>query len=228
MFRWSKIDLFVNSLEDKLGITLSMKTKQSLRTVQVSSTLPQQIHHEHVEILRLQISLELDSNTLNQFKIVDLFIILIIKESRIIRKNTLHIKRIQPQNLSERSATLLCLNYGSKLVNRPQPVLQRFFLVGRHQVNLIQKNHIGKCHLLKRLIDRSIRLNLVQMLSQMLTIRQTDNAINFVIITHLGICLDGVNNGCRVGEAGRFEEDGIEIFSARGELSKGADEVTAD
>lgn len=62
----------------------------------------------------------------------------------------------------------------------------------------------------------------------MLTIRQTHNTINTIIITHFRIRLHSVHNGSRVGEAGGFEEDGVKVFSAGGELAEGADEVAAD
>lgn len=62
----------------------------------------------------------------------------------------------------------------------------------------------------------------------MLTVGQADNTINAVVITHLGISLDGVDNWCGVGQSGSFEQDGIEILATGGKLAKGADKVTTD
>ena len=62
----------------------------------------------------------------------------------------------------------------------------------------------------------------------MLTVGQADDTINAVGIAHLGVSLDSVHDGGRIGEAGSFEEDGIEVLATGGELAEGADEVTAD
>jgi hypothetical protein len=63
---------------------------------------------------------------------------------------------------------------------------------------------------------------------EMLTIGQGHDTVDTEIVTNLRIRLDGVDNGCGVGKASRFKEDGIKIFSARGKLAKGTDEITAN
>ena len=62
----------------------------------------------------------------------------------------------------------------------------------------------------------------------MLTIGQADDAVDTIIIAHFGIGLDGVHDGSRIGKTGSFEEDGIKVLAAGGELAECADEIAAD
>lgn len=59
----------------------------------------------------------------------------------------------------------------------------------------------------------------------MLTVGQTYDAVDTIVITHLGISLDGIDDGSRIGKARSFEEDGIKVLAARGKLPQGADEI---
>mmetsp|Transcript_907 Transcript_907/g.2371 ORF Transcript_907/g.2371 Transcript_907/m.2371 type:complete len:135 (-) Transcript_907:624-1028(-) len=49
----TKIYLLVNTLEDELCVSLSMESQQSLRTIDIRSTLSEKIHHEKVEPLSM-------------------------------------------------------------------------------------------------------------------------------------------------------------------------------
>mmetsp|Transcript_15816 Transcript_15816/g.33207 ORF Transcript_15816/g.33207 Transcript_15816/m.33207 type:complete len:119 (+) Transcript_15816:249-605(+) len=66
IFSRTKVDLLVNSLKHKLCIPLSMEAQQSLGAVEISSPFSQQVHHKHIEPLGVKITLELDTNTLDQ------------------------------------------------------------------------------------------------------------------------------------------------------------------
>jgi hypothetical protein len=61
------------------------------------------------------------------------------------------------------------------------------------------------------------------MSSEVLAICQADDAVDAVIVAHLGIGLDGVDDWSGIGQSRGFEEDGVEVFAAGGELTEGAD-----
>ncbi len=66
------------------------------------------------------------------------------------------------------------------------------------------------------------------MLRNVFAVGEADDGVDAVVFGYFGVCLDGVDDGCGIGEASGFEEDGVEFFALGCELSEGADEVSTD
>mmetsp|Transcript_1033 Transcript_1033/g.1719 ORF Transcript_1033/g.1719 Transcript_1033/m.1719 type:complete len:217 (-) Transcript_1033:278-928(-) len=205
-----------------------MKAQQSLRAVQVLRPLPEQVHHEHVEPLRVQVAAELDADALDQVGAVLELLPVVVEEVRIVREDALHVEGVDRQDLIERRAAPFCLDDGSELVQAIQSSLELVLLVFRDEIDLVQEDLIGERHLMLRLVHGSVRLLLVEVHVDVLGVGQAHDRIDPVVVAHLGIRLDGVHDGSRVGEAGGFEYHGVEILSTLGELTERPDQVAPD
>ena len=225
----SKVDLLVNTLEDELGISLPMEAEQTLGPVKIRRAVLEQVHHEHVEPLSVEVPLELDANALNEIEVVLLlFLFLILEKVGCVRENGLHIEGITLEDCFEGGTGALGFNDRGKLIELGEPCLEGLLLVLGDKIDLVEQDLIGKGHLLLRFIDGTLGLDLVQVLINVFAISETNDGIDAIVIGHLGVSLDRVDNGRGVGEAGGLQKDGIELLAALGKLTKSADEISTD
>mmetsp|Transcript_16097 Transcript_16097/g.44583 ORF Transcript_16097/g.44583 Transcript_16097/m.44583 type:complete len:398 (+) Transcript_16097:166-1359(+) len=223
---WSEVDLLVHALEHELRVALPVEAEESLGAVDIGGALLQQIHHEHVEPLWVEVSMELDSHRLHQLQVV-LALLLRLEEVGIDGQDGFHVERVQSKDLLQRRAAALGLDHGGEFVDHLEAVLQRLLLVGLHEVHLVQEDLVGEGDLLQRFVHGSLRLLLIQVQCQMLAIGQADDGVDEVVLADLGVRLHGVHDGGWVGKAGGLQQDGIEVLAALRQLSEGADQVAA-
>ena len=89
-----------------------------------------------------------------------------------------------------------------------------------HKVGLVEKNHVGECHLLQRLVL------CLQVLLQVLRVGNRHDRIEAEVLLHLVVGEEGLGDGRGVSEAGRLDEDPIQPVLALEEPSQDADQVT--
>mmetsp|Transcript_21345 Transcript_21345/g.61222 ORF Transcript_21345/g.61222 Transcript_21345/m.61222 type:complete len:277 (+) Transcript_21345:718-1548(+) len=206
-----------------------MKAQQTLGPVQIGRTVLEQIHHKHIEPLGVEAPLKLDADALDEIEIVLLLLLfLIFEEVGGVREDGLHVEGIGLEDGIEGSTGALGFNDGGKLIEISQPGLEGLLLILGDEIDLVEQDLIGKGHLLLSFIDGALRLDLVEMLVEVLAVSKADDGIDAVIVRHFGIRLDRVNDGRRVSEASGFEKDGIELLATLGKLAKRTDEISAN
>ena len=177
----------------------------------------------------MEVPLELDADALNKIEVVLLLLLfLILEKVGRVRENGLHIEGIALEDGVKGSSGALGFNDRGKLIELGEPFLEGLLLILGDEINLVQQDLIGKGHLLLRFIDGTLGLDLVQVLVDVFAVRKTNNGINPIIVRHLWVGLDRVDNGRGVGEASGFQKDGIELLAALGKLTKRADEISTD
>mmetsp|Transcript_1983 Transcript_1983/g.2962 ORF Transcript_1983/g.2962 Transcript_1983/m.2962 type:complete len:274 (+) Transcript_1983:854-1675(+) len=169
--RRSKVNLFMDTLKDELGTPLPMKAQQSLRTVQIRSSLLQQIHHEHVKPLRMQITTKLHTNTLHQFQIMNLLILrVLVKEIWVDLQDTIHIKRIETQNLFKRGATQLGLNNSGEFVDGGKTGFEGILFSLGDEIDFVEEDFVGEGYLLEGFVDRTVGFDFVEVLGDVFAV----------------------------------------------------------
>jgi hypothetical protein len=139
----AEVDLLVDALEDELGVLLAVEAQQALGPVDVGCALPEQVHHEDVEVLRVQVARELDPHRAHHLQVV-LGALLDLEKVRLVREDALHAERVQAQDGAQGGAAPLRLDDGGKLVDGGQPGLEGFLFFRRDQIDLVQQDLVGK------------------------------------------------------------------------------------
>jgi hypothetical protein len=224
----AEVDLFVDALEDEFRVPLPLERQQSLGPVQVRGPRPQQVHHEHVEPLRVEVALEGDAHGLDDFQVVFGFALLRFEEIRIDTQDGFHVETIDSEDLIEGCLGAFRLDDGREAVDRCQPILQGVLLDGRHQVDLVQQDLVRERDLLVRFVHGAVRFHLVEVQGQVLRVGQAHDAVDVVVVAHLRVGLDRVHDGCRIGQSGRLQQDRLEVATAFHQLAQSPHEIAAD
>jgi hypothetical protein len=212
------IDLLVDSLKNEFSVALSMKAQQSLGSVNVGGTFPQQVHHENVEPLSMQLAFKFDTDGLHHFQVVFGISFLRLEKVGIDSQDGFHVETVETQNLFQRCSGLFRFNDGSKFVDFGQSLLQCILFFGRYQINLVEENLVGKGDLLIGLVDAAVGFLVVQVDLNVFGIGQTHDGINKIIFAHFGVGLYSVDNWCGIGQSGGFQQNGIKVYK-RGRAS---------
>ena len=177
----------------------------------------------------MEAPLKLDADALDKIEIVLLLpLFLIFEEIGGVREDGLHVEGIGLEDSIEGSTGALGFNNGSKLIDLGQPGLEGLLLILCDKIYLVEQNLVGKGHLLLSFVDGSLRLDLVEMLVEVLAVGKADDGIDAIIVGHLGIRLNRVNDGRRVSEASGFQKDGIELLATLGKLAQRTDEISTN
>lgn len=137
-------------------------------------------------------------------------------------------ERVQTQNLIEGGTRALRLNQTSERVDGSDTVLHFLELIGRHQIDLVQNNTIREGNLVLGFIDVAVRLLLIKMDTNMLGVNQAHDAVNAEVILQQRVGVEGENNGGRIGQTSRLQENALEILSAADQHSKGSHQIASD
>mmetsp|Transcript_4057 Transcript_4057/g.9193 ORF Transcript_4057/g.9193 Transcript_4057/m.9193 type:complete len:365 (+) Transcript_4057:145-1239(+) len=223
-----EVDLLVDALKDELDVSLPVKGQEPLRPVEVRRPLLQEVHHEHVEPLGVEVPLELQADRLDGLEVVVGLPLLRLEKIRVDPQNGFHLERVETEDLPQRGPGFLGFDDRREAVDPCQSFNEGLFLVGRHEINLVEEDLVGKGHLLVGLVDVSrLWFLLVQVQGKVLGVRQADDAVQEVVLAHLGIRLQGVHDRRRIREPGRFQEDRVEVLPALGELPEGSHQIPA-
>jgi len=186
-----------------------------------------QLTHEEIKILRMQASLEGDTNTANHLKIVFRFF-LRIEKVWIVVQDGFHVEGIDTKNFIQGGSTLFGFHDGRELVDGGQSIFQNLLLLFRYQVDLVEQNLVGKGNLLQGLVGRSVGFLFVQVQVQVLAIGQANDRIDVVVFGHFRVGLDRVDDGCRIGQSRRFEQNSIKVLAAFRQLTQGSHQISTD
>ena len=165
LLRGSEIDLLVDSLEDELGVPLTVEAEETLGPVKVCGAVPEEVHHEHVEPLGVEVALERDSDALDERGVVGLLVgVVLIEEVRVYGEDGLHVEAVYLENFVEGGLGPFRLDDGCKLVDGLDSVLHPLLLLLIHQVQLVEEDLVGEGNLLEGLVDVPLGLDLVEVL----------------------------------------------------------------
>lgn len=122
---------------------------------------------------------------------------------------------------------LLRLDQLREAVDRVDTSFDRLDLLWRCQVHLIDQNLIGEGDLLHRFVHSPFRLDLVQVLLDMLHVDHADNPVDPEIPCHLLVTMEGEAHRSWVGEACGLDQNVVKLVLALGHLMEGFDQVIA-
>ena len=97
---------------------------------------------------------------------------------------------------------------------------------------LLVRCYSSSARLLDRLVLGALGLLLVEVLLNVLGVNQRDDAVEAEVLLDLVVDEEGLRDWCRIGHAGRLDDDTVELERARGlalgELLEDDDQVLAD
>mmetsp|Transcript_7837 Transcript_7837/g.24012 ORF Transcript_7837/g.24012 Transcript_7837/m.24012 type:complete len:472 (-) Transcript_7837:26-1441(-) len=229
----SEVDLFVDPLEDELGVALSGEGEDALGPVEVGGPGLQELGHEHVEFGDVEEALDGDAAGGDHGKVVDFgFLgggaVLLAEERGVEVDAAVDLEGGDADDLREVDLAPRAGDDAREAVDRGERLLDRLELGGRDEVDLVEEDPVGEGDLLHRLVDRAVRLDLVEVRLDVLRVGEADDRVDDEVVVNPLVRLNRGDDRRRVGEARRLEEDAVELLPLLHEGAERPDQVTPD
>jgi len=101
-------------------------------------------------------------------------------------------------------------NDGCDLVDGAQASLNAFQVAFGHEIGFVQEQPIGEAHLGSGLVHDAIRLLLIEVLLDVLSIHQGHDAVEPEVIPNRRVHKEGLSHWRRVGHSGSLDHDRVE------------------
>ena len=157
--------------------------------------------------------------------------VLRVEELRVHVNSFLEIKRVDVKDRIDRDGGTFGSDDRCGRVDRLEPGLDPLDVGFVHQVHLVEDHPVGESNLLDRLVLGALRLLLVQVLFDVLSVHEGDDAVQAEVLLDVVIDEEGLRDRRRVRHSGGLDQDAVQFkvagCDAVGKLVKHHDQILA-